>query len=289
MGMRRARNPLSRGKVFISYRRDDAAGFAHAIYDRLLEHLPAGRVFKDVASIGAGDDFARRIESALDGSAVVLVLIGRRWTGHLGTCVSRLDDSRDWVRVEVAGALARGMAVIPVLLDGATMPAEAELPRDLRPLARLNAVEVRTTRLEADLRNLQAATMRALGMHWPPAEPGSTIYGALSVLYAFFGGAVLLLVGLASFFTSIPTATLAAVTLFLLNGMLLLRAPIHPAIRALRRDQAMRLGAAGHLIAFTVMAMGASETEGGFLVIFGLMPAAIVFLGSFAMRRVARA
>jgi hypothetical protein len=35
--------------------------------------------------------------------------------------------------------------------------------------------------------------------------------------------------------------------------------------------------------------MGASETEGGFLVIFGLMPAAIVFLGSFAMRRVAQA
>jgi hypothetical protein len=284
-----ARNPLARGKVFISYRRDDAAGFAHAVYDRLLEQVPAGRVFKDVASIGAGDDFAHRIERALDGSAVVLVLIGRRWTGPLGTSGARLDDSRDWVRVEVATALAGGGVVIPVLLDGAAMPAEADLPPDLRPLARLNALEVRTTRLEADLRDLQAATMRALGMHWPPAEPGSAIYGALSALYAFFGGAVLLLVGLASFFTSIPTATLAAVTLFLLNGMLLLRAPIHPAIRALRRDQAMRIGATVHLIAFMIMAMGASETEGGFLVIFGLMPAAIIFLGSFAMRRVARA
>jgi hypothetical protein len=284
-----ARNPLARGKVFISYRRDDAAGFAHAVYDRLLEQVPAGRVFKDVASIGAGDDFAHRIERALDGSAVVLVLIGRRWTGPLGTSGARLDDSRDWVRVEVATALAGGGVVIPVLLDGATMPAEVDLPPDLRPLARLNALEVRTTRLEADLRDLQAATMRALGMHWPPAKPGSAIYGALSALYAFFGGAVLLLVGLASFFTSIPTATLAAVTLFLLNGMLLLRAPIHPAIRALRRDQAMRIGATVHLIAFMIMAMGASETEGGFLVIFGLMPAAIIFLGSFAMRRVARA
>ena len=64
---------------------------------------------------------------------------------------SRVQDPQDWVRLEVASALRRGMTVIPVLLDGASMPAERTLPEELRPLARLNAVDVRTSRLNADV------------------------------------------------------------------------------------------------------------------------------------------
>ncbi|MFM9882055.1 MAG: hypothetical protein ACKVQT_03435 [Burkholderiales bacterium] len=52
-------------KVFVSYRRDDVTGFSHAIYDRFAENLGTDRVFNDVASIGAGDDFAMRIQRAI--------------------------------------------------------------------------------------------------------------------------------------------------------------------------------------------------------------------------------
>jgi hypothetical protein len=42
---------MSKRKVFISYRRDDAAGFSHAIHDRLIEHLSKDQVFMDVLGI----------------------------------------------------------------------------------------------------------------------------------------------------------------------------------------------------------------------------------------------
>ncbi len=276
-------------KVFISYRRDDAAGFSHAIYDRLAEHLGTDRVFKDVASIGAGDDFAKRIQRAIAQSKVVIALIGKRWAGDSAAGNSRLDNPSDWVRTEIAEALERGAKVIPVLLDGAAMPNESDLPANLRQLATLNALDVRSSRLEADLRDLLSEVMGALGVQWPPQEAGSGIYVTLSMLYAFFSGATLLLMGIGSLFIdSIPGTTLGGVALFLLNALILLRAPIHPAIQTLKREQALRIGAVVHLAGFMIAASGTSDLEFGMVLLFGLIPATLIFLGSFAMRRTAR-
>ena len=72
---------MAKKKVFISYRRDDAAGFSHAIHDRLVEFLPDERVFMDVHGIETGADFSKRLEAALAQCGVLLVLIGKRWAG----------------------------------------------------------------------------------------------------------------------------------------------------------------------------------------------------------------
>ena len=107
-------------------------------------------------------------------------------------------------------------------------------------------------------------------------------------MYAFFGGGTLLLVILGSLFISIKAETLLGVGLILLNALVLMRAPIHPMIRALKRDHAMRLGAALHLAGFFVTALGTNDLDAGFTLLFGFIPAAILFLGSYAMRRTAR-
>jgi len=180
---------MAKKKVFISYRRDDAAGFSHAIHDRLVEFLPDERVFMDVHGIETGADFSKRLEAALAQCVVLLVLIGKRWAGSDESGGSRLQDPQDWVRLEVASALRRGITVIPVLLDGASMPTERTLSEELRPLTRLNAVDVRTSRLNADVWDLTGSVMKALGETWPPAEPGAAIYAAVSSLYAFLAGA----------------------------------------------------------------------------------------------------
>ncbi len=52
---------MTRKTVFISYRRDDAAGFPHAVHDRLVEFLPEERVFMDVHGIETGADFSKRL------------------------------------------------------------------------------------------------------------------------------------------------------------------------------------------------------------------------------------
>ncbi len=47
---------MIQGRIFISYRRDDSAGYARLIYDRLNARFPQ-RVFMDVTGIEAGADF----------------------------------------------------------------------------------------------------------------------------------------------------------------------------------------------------------------------------------------
>ena len=82
---------MAKQKVFISYRRDDAAGFSHAIHDRLVEHLPNQRVFMDVLGIESGADFVKKLEAVLDQCGVLLVLIGKRWAGSDPTGTSRRE------------------------------------------------------------------------------------------------------------------------------------------------------------------------------------------------------
>jgi len=68
----------------------------------------------------------------------------------------------DFVRVEIATALKRNIRVIPVLVDGASMPRFNDLPDDLKLLARRNAVEVSHNRFNADFGRLVTAIEKVL-------------------------------------------------------------------------------------------------------------------------------
>jgi len=277
---------MTKGRVFISYRRDDAAGFSHAISDRLVEHLPKNHVFMDVLGIAPGADFVKQLESAVDQCDVLLALIGKRWAGEDGAGQARIHDPQDWVRVEVATAIRRGVRVIPVLLDGASMPALESLPEELRPLARMNAVDVRTSRLNADVWDLTGSTITALGGKWPPDEPGGKIYAVLSSIYALFAGAVVLFVMLGSMLmTEVGIPTVLGSLLFVLNAVVLLRLPIHHWVRTLTRNRALKIAATVHVVAFAVMSAGASGVDGVMVFVFGIVPAASLYLASFAMQR----
>src|SRR5271165_5519330 len=109
--------------IYLSYRRMEAGGHAGRLVDYLSRHFGRGSVFRDIDTIRRGEDFAEAIESALNACDVVLVVIGNTWatsTGQDGR--RRLDDPKDWVRLEVAAALRRNVLVVPVLIDGARIP-----------------------------------------------------------------------------------------------------------------------------------------------------------------------
>jgi hypothetical protein len=219
---------------------------------------------------------------------VLLALIGARWAGEDTRGKVRISDPQDWVHVEVATALRRGITVIPVLLDGTRMPAAENLPGDLQSLARMNAADVRASRLNADVWDLTGATMSALREKWPPDEPGGKIYAMLAALYAFFAGAVLLFVMIASMFGSLGVEMILGTSVFLLNALVLLRLPIHSRVRTLTRQQALRIGAVVHLIGFAMVSAGDASQDGVIIFVFGITPAALLFLASFAMRRLVR-
>jgi hypothetical protein len=128
--------------IFISYRREDAAGYAGRLYDRLAAHFGTDRVFMDVEGIEPGVDFVEALERAVGSCEVLIVIIGKDWLAVGSAGKRRLDDPADFVRIETAAALARNIRVVPVLVDDAEMPRADQLPKDLASLARRQAVEL---------------------------------------------------------------------------------------------------------------------------------------------------
>ena len=148
--------------IFISYRRDDSAPYAGRLYDRLSAHFgAAGEVFMDIDQIEPGEDFVEVIERKVGACETAVVLIGKGWLGAADARgARRLDDPADFVRLEVAAALQRGVRVVPVLVGGAAMPRATELPVPLAALSRRNAVELSDSRFHRDVDRLIAALAR---------------------------------------------------------------------------------------------------------------------------------
>jgi hypothetical protein len=139
-------------KVFLSYRRDDTGGRSGRLFDSLADAIGTRNVFQDVATLAPGRDFADQVAAAIAASDAVLVVIGPGWFGAaVGQPGRRLDRPDDPVRQEVAQALASGIPVVPVLVDGATLPGEAELPSDLVALTRRQAVTLSDDSWRADV------------------------------------------------------------------------------------------------------------------------------------------
>jgi hypothetical protein len=162
------------GKIFINYRRDDSRADAGRLYDRLHARYPA-RIFRDVGSLEPGIEWREAIEKVLSDSDACIVVIGKNWlTMTDASGRRRLDDPRDVVRLELQKALSSGMRVFPLLVGGARMPAEEDLPPDLQSLARRNALEVSEQDWNEDFDKLVAAIEKSLGWSAPaPARSGS--------------------------------------------------------------------------------------------------------------------
>ena len=112
---------MAGGKIFISYRRADSQWAAARIYDTLAAAFPDDHLFMDVEEIAPGQDFVDVLAHQVGACDVFLALIGPDWvTLEVEGGGRRLDDPDDFVRIEIASALARPETLtIPVLLDGA--------------------------------------------------------------------------------------------------------------------------------------------------------------------------
>ena len=155
--------------IFVSYRRDDAAGWAGRLVADLRKRYGDEHIFHDIAAIRAGEDFGQAIQRALGSCEVVLVLIGPNWLsarnrrGEL-----RLGQFDDPVRLEIQLALRRpDLLVVPVLVGGAAMPTRDDLPDDIDALSVRHAAEVSDARWDFDMEQL----VRQLARIQAPAPP----------------------------------------------------------------------------------------------------------------------
>ena len=128
--------------ITISYRRADSDAIAGRIRDRLAREYGDDAIFMDIDNIPLGVDFREQIRETLSQVEILLVIIGPQWRGPRSTGKFRIFDETDPCRVEVEQGLARGIATIPVLVNGAEMPGADELPETLRELSYHNAAVV---------------------------------------------------------------------------------------------------------------------------------------------------
>jgi hypothetical protein len=133
-------------KIIVSYRRSDSAAITGRIFDRLVDRYGEESVFMDIDRIPFGTDFRHHIQDALRDADILLAVIGPAWLGKTPDGKSRIIDEADPVKVEIEAALKQGLAVIPVLVDNATMPGAADLPESIRDFAYINAAPIDTGR-----------------------------------------------------------------------------------------------------------------------------------------------
>lgn len=140
--------------VFISYLRADN-DTARAIYHELS--AVGISCFFDGSSIISGDDFAREIAKSIESSKLVLYL-----------CSDKLTQSR-WAINEINFALAKGIKVLPVIIDNASLPDELKFS-----LSAVNGLKYNSSCANDDIANIVSEVIDFLSRngasHQPPIE-----------------------------------------------------------------------------------------------------------------------
>ena len=151
------------GQIFISYRREESRWSARSLRDRLCRDFDPKQIFMDIDAIALGEDFVEAIETTVAKCDVLIAVIGNNWlTSKDDEGNRRLDNPEDFVRMEIGVALKRKIRVIPVLVDGALMPQSTDLPEDLKPLVRRNALLITETGFDGDCQRLATAIEQVL-------------------------------------------------------------------------------------------------------------------------------
>lgn len=145
---------LDRKKIFISYRRADSEGMAKNIQAKLKAEYPSSKVFLDKSSLVGGEAFTKQIRDEIDNADVFVILISPYWNSKQGKV--RIQKTADILRRELLRAVRKDVPIVPVLINGAKMPAKQSLPRELQFLTQLHALRVSDASFNSDIGFLES-------------------------------------------------------------------------------------------------------------------------------------
>jgi hypothetical protein len=148
-------------KIFISYRRADAAFAAGGLGRDLRRRFGEEHVFRDRENIRGGAVWRQQVLEEIGADSVILVLIGHNWLEMASGGQRRLDDPADSVRMEIVDGIRDGALIIPVLLDNAAMPKRERLPPEIQQLCEVNALNLRDGDWQYDVDSICATLERA--------------------------------------------------------------------------------------------------------------------------------
>jgi TIR domain len=141
-------------KIVISYRRKDTRIATLWIAQHLAEQFGKSNIFIDIDSIPIGRNFLDHLRIVLDDANILVAVIGENWMEKDDVGNYRIQDEGDFVRLELATALAKKIPVIPLLIDGAPLPKASQLPVDVKDLLFHQALQLNTNEMKSHMGRL---------------------------------------------------------------------------------------------------------------------------------------
>ena len=162
-------------KIFISYRRVPDQYVAGNLGRELRSRFGDSQVFRDKEDIQGGVSWRQHVLDEINRDSVLLVLIGKEWSGARDSKGNRrIDNPDDPIRLEIADAIRDNATLIPLLLENAEMPAASELPQELAAISEINALKLRDGDWENDVSKI-SRRLETLGFKpIRPPEPERT-------------------------------------------------------------------------------------------------------------------
>ena len=155
-------------QLYLSYREDDASGFALSVQRWLAREVPDARIVSGAIPAGAQP-------APVPGGSTILLLVGSNWLRSGADAPIHLANAADPQRKVLERALAEGVKIVPLLFQVPSRdwePLCRQLPATLTVLAKLNAVEIRPQSFPQDLAGL-LASLRAPERSTPWTEAGA--------------------------------------------------------------------------------------------------------------------
>ncbi len=122
----------------------------------------------DIETLVSGREFEKEIKKAVSECRVLIAMIGEQWLDIKDEeDKRRLDNKKDFVRLEIETALEQGKTVIPIFLGTAELPKEEKLPGNLKKLLGKQIAKLRPEQFRYDM----ALLIDALEKVMPPPPP----------------------------------------------------------------------------------------------------------------------
>jgi hypothetical protein len=151
--------------IFISYRSDDSEGWTSFIGTHLQKEFGDDRVYLDADSLEPGQRYADVLLAHVTAAKVFIPVVGRNWlrATNKNSGMRRLDEPLDLLRREIETAIAGHKLIIPVMVDGADIPAPADLPSSIRSLFEIEVVRITGKTKKGDIARLLLSVRKGLG------------------------------------------------------------------------------------------------------------------------------
>jgi hypothetical protein len=140
-------------RAFISYRRHDAyiplkdgGALDYSFIERLrdaLKRVGFDDVFVDTGNIKVGDNYESKLFRAVSEADLIVAVVGSKWLDILRERAAA--GERDTLLREIRAGISQEKELIPLLVDGAQMPPELDLPKQIRAFHFENALPVQST------------------------------------------------------------------------------------------------------------------------------------------------